>query len=85
MTESKYWQRRRVALTRDALASDPSMSDGDVADYVSDAIADEQYAAAAEREEDIAMGRYDDSPHIEDGRDNCNDCGAGEGQHHGRI
>lgn len=25
------------------------------------------------------------SPHIEDGRDNCNDAGTGEGRYHGRI
>lgn len=28
---------------------------------------------------------HDDSPHIEDGVDNCNDHGTGEGRFHGRM
>lgn len=33
----------------------------------------------------VARAPREDSPSIEDGRDNCNDHGTGEGQYHGRI
>jgi hypothetical protein len=42
------------------------------------------------QEPDVRQGdeeriEHDDTPHLEDGRDNCNDAGTGEGQYHGRM
>lgn len=87
MKDSKrYWAERRVALVREALAADPTMTDADVATYVDDAIADEEYDAHVGHEEDERTGRIpDDSPCIENGVDNCDDSGSGEGRYHGRM
>lgn len=76
MNQSRTYKRALAIVT----ARSPEESDGDV-------LAGEADALVQEWEDDAraAAKDHDDTPCLEDGRDNCNDHGTGEGQFHGRM
>ena len=71
----------RLALEK-ARRDNPGASDKDL-DHDVDEILSDWARDRAEQAE--VFGEPEDTPCLEDGRDNCDDWGTGEGRYHGRI
>jgi hypothetical protein len=60
----------------------PDLQGAELAEAVDELLHD---WAAEDAHYRAAYGEPNDTPSLEEGRDNCNDWGTGEGQFHGRI
>lgn len=83
MNRNQYEAARRARIERKVRANaDPEDGEADIQAMIEDAIEEELYAEACDREQDLAMfGSPEDTPCVQ----SADIWGTGEGRYHGLI